>query len=42
MTWVFNQVPSQTSSFNSAVISVLMGSMIVLAGLLSFAPYSLI
>ena len=38
----FNHVPEQSSRFNSFVVGSLMGAMIVLAGLLSFAPYSLI
>jgi hypothetical protein len=38
----FNHIPEQSSRFNQFVVSALMGTMIVLAGLLSFAPYSLI
>ena len=38
----FNHVPEQSSRFNQFVISAFMGTMLVLAGLLSFAPYSLI
>lgn len=41
MTKQFEHVPEQ-SSFNSVVVGVLMSAVIVLAGLLSFAPYSLI
>lgn len=38
----FNHVPAQSSRFNQYVVSAFMGTMLVLAGLLSFAPYSLI
>jgi hypothetical protein len=38
----FNHVPEQSSRFNQFVVSAFMGTMLVLAGLLSFAPYSLI
>jgi hypothetical protein len=37
-----HHVPEQTSRFNQFVVSAFMGTMLVLAGLLSFAPYSLI
>ncbi|HEX3674568.1 MAG TPA: hypothetical protein VHU87_09870 [Rhizomicrobium sp.] len=39
MTRISTTVPAQTSSFNSVLISVLTGAVIVLAGVLSFAPY---
>jgi len=38
----FNHIPEQSSRFNTFVIGSLMSAIIVLAGLLSFAPYSLI
>lgn len=41
MTKEFIHVPAQTSRFNGVVIGTLMSAVIVLAGLLSFAPYSL-
>jgi hypothetical protein len=37
----FNHIPEQSSRLNEFVVSTFMGTMIVLAGLLSFAPYSL-
>lgn len=42
MTQVFNHIPEQSSRFNQFVVSAFMGTVIVLAGLLAFAPYSLI
>jgi hypothetical protein len=42
MTRQFNHIPAQSSRINSVVIGTLMSTMIVLVGLLSFAPYSLI
>jgi hypothetical protein len=41
MTQPFEHAPEQ-SSINTVVVGVLMSAVIVLAGLLSFAPYSLI
>jgi hypothetical protein len=38
----FHHVPEQGSSFNSIVMGALMSAVIALAGLLSFATYSLI
>jgi len=38
----FNQVPEQGSRINTFVIGSLMSAIIVLAGFLSLAPYSLI
>lgn len=42
MTQQFHQFPEQSSRLNTFVIGAFMSAMIVLAGLLSFAPYSLI
>ena len=42
MTQEFNHIPEQSSRFNNFVIGTLMSTVIILAGLLSFAPYSLI
>ncbi len=42
MTQEFIHVPEQNSRFSTAVVGTLMGAVIVLAGILSFAPYSLI
>ena len=42
MTQQFHSVPEQSSRFNTFMIGAFMSAMIVLAGLLSFAPYSLI
>ena len=42
MTQEFTHIPEQSSRFNNFVIGTLMSTMIILAGLLSFAPYSLI
>jgi hypothetical protein len=42
MTTQFNHIPEQSSRFNQFVIGTLMSTIVVLAGLLSFAPYSLI
>jgi len=42
MTHNFIPAPQQASRFNSFVVGTLMSSMIILVGLLSLAPYSLI
>ncbi len=42
MTQQFHQFPEQGSRLNTFIIGGFMSAMIVLAGLLSFAPYSLI
>jgi hypothetical protein len=42
MTQQFHHIPEQGSRLNSFVIGTLMSAMLILAGLLSFAPYSLI
>jgi hypothetical protein len=42
MTQFNHHIPEQSSRFNQIVIGTLMSTIIVLAGLLSFAPYSLI
>lgn len=41
MTQSFIHVPAQNSRFSGVVIGTLTSAVIVLAGLLSFAPYSL-
>ena len=35
------RAPAQSSSFNTVVVGIFTGAMIALAGLLSFAPYTL-
>ncbi len=42
MTREFNVGETQVSRFNSVVVGTFMGAVIVIAGILSFAPYSLI
>ena len=42
MTQEFQHIPEQSSRFDRFVIGSLMSAVIVLAGLLTFAPYSLI
>jgi hypothetical protein len=42
MTHQFHHIPEQSSRLNTFVTGALMSAMIVLAGLLSFAPYGLI
>jgi hypothetical protein len=42
MTQEFNHIPEQTSRFNNFIIGTLMSTVLILAGLLSFAPYRLI
>lgn len=42
MTGQFYQVPAQSPQFTTYIASALTGLVIVLAGILSFAPYSLI
>jgi hypothetical protein len=40
MTQFSIHAPAQTSSFNEAIITILSVAMVVVAGLLSFAPFS--
>jgi hypothetical protein len=40
MTQISLHAPQQTSSFNSTVITILSVAMVVVAGLLAFAPFS--
>jgi hypothetical protein len=40
MTQISLHAPQQTSSFNNAVITILSVAMVVVAGLLAFAPFS--
>jgi hypothetical protein len=40
MTQISIHAPEQSSSFNSAIISILSVAMVVVAGLLAFAPFS--
>jgi len=40
MTQISTHAPQQTSSFNNAIVTILSVAMIVVAGLLAFAPFS--
>jgi hypothetical protein len=40
MTQISTHAPEQSSSFNNAVITILSVAMVVVAGLLAFAPFS--
>jgi hypothetical protein len=42
MTQQFQHIPEQSSRFSRVVVGTLMSTVVLLAGLLTFAPYSLI